>query len=206
VLRAWSLRLALASPALSIVRVSLARSLAILFSILHAPNTLSLRSVAPQRTRARAIARALECSLVRLHVLSLSLSLVLSLLVRVSLCPRVLPTQPHPSPNSTGPYLLPLLLLTAQSFLTHTHPSIHMVISRSYSPCCVSCRSLLRAVGGLTSPLEHAAGAEQEELLAELEGRQLLDDSFLTGPFGTRENPVVVRSRFDSRIVGCVGM
>ena len=79
VLRAWSLRLALASPALSIVRVSLARSLAILFSILHAPNTLSLRSVAPQRTRARAIALALECSLVRLHVLSLSRSLSLSL-------------------------------------------------------------------------------------------------------------------------------
>ena len=123
VLPAWSLRLALASPALSIVRVSLSLARGALLDpprSQHALAALRCSSTHPCSSN-RSCTRVLVGETAR----ALSLSLSLSLLVRVSLCPRVLPTQPHPSPNSTGPCLLPLLLLTAQSFLTHTHPSTH---------------------------------------------------------------------------------
>lgn len=43
-----------------------------------------------------------------------------------------------------------------------------------------------------------------------IEAMGLADDisgeSILTGPFGTKENPVVVHSYFNSRIVGCQGI
>jgi hypothetical protein len=37
------------------------------------------------------------------------------------------------------------------------------------------------------------------------QGRPYILDDILTGPFGTPENPVLVPSAFDSRIVGCMG-
>lgn len=40
---------------------------------------------------------------------------------------------------------------------------------------------------------------------AEAEGVVFDDSEYLSGPFGTRENPVVVRTGYDYRIVGCTG-
>lgn len=58
---------------------------------------------------------------------------------------------------------------------------------------------------GFLSTLDHATGEEKQELLAELEGKELYEQ-YLTGPFGTIEKPVIVPSVFNTRIVGCVGM
>lgn len=60
-------------------------------------------------------------------------------------------------------------------------------------------------VKGLMNDLDHATGPEKEELLAELEGRKQFGDTYLSGPMGTLEKPVIVKSYFDSRYVGCVG-
>ena len=57
---------------------------------------------------------------------------------------------------------------------------------------------------GLTSVLDHATGEEKEELLADLEGKELYEQ-YLSGPFGTMEKPVIVPSVFHTRIIGCVG-
>ncbi|KAJ8452783.1 hypothetical protein Cgig2_014546 [Carnegiea gigantea] len=50
-----------------------------------------------------------------------------------------------------------------------------------------------------------ATGHELEELEAELEGRDILAINYPVGPFGTKENPAVVKSYHDKRIVGCPG-
>ncbi|GAA0172953.1 oxidase [Lithospermum erythrorhizon] len=50
-----------------------------------------------------------------------------------------------------------------------------------------------------------ATGHEREELEAELEGRKILDIDYPEGPFGTKEEPAVVKSYYDKRIVGCPG-
>jgi hypothetical protein len=48
-------------------------------------------------------------------------------------------------------------------------------------------------------------GLEREEWEYLKRGRPYRLDDVLTGPFGTPENPVLVPSVFDSRIVGCMG-
>merc|ERR1712048_252609 len=53
--------------------------------------------------------------------------------------------------------------------------------------------------------LEHMTGLQREEAELELEGQTLFDRSGLSGPFGTRENPVKVPSVFDRRTVACTG-
>ncbi|KAK1550296.1 hypothetical protein Q3G72_016914 [Acer saccharum] len=50
-----------------------------------------------------------------------------------------------------------------------------------------------------------ATGHELEELQAELEGRNILQINHPTGPFGTKEQPAIVKSVYDKRIVGCPG-
>ncbi|KAJ8445569.1 hypothetical protein Cgig2_012457 [Carnegiea gigantea] len=67
-----------------------------------------------------------------------------------------------------------------------------------------------------------ATGHEREELEAELEGRDILEINYPVGPFGTKtfiwcmmleilaetgmkENPAIVKSYYDKRIVGCPG-
>ncbi|KAM7480380.1 hypothetical protein LguiA_028593 [Lonicera macranthoides] len=50
-----------------------------------------------------------------------------------------------------------------------------------------------------------ATGHEREELEAELQGRDILDINFPAGPFGTKEEPAVIKSYYDKRIVGCPG-
>eukprot|EP00299_Pterocystis_sp_00344_P010476 c4685_g1_i1.p2 GENE.c4685_g1_i1~~c4685_g1_i1.p2 ORF type:complete len:126 (-),score=22.69 c4685_g1_i1:432-809(-) len=53
--------------------------------------------------------------------------------------------------------------------------------------------------------LEHSTGLERAELEAELKGETLFDRRGLVGPFGTRENPVVVPSSNSRRAVACTG-
>ncbi|CAL5439974.1 unnamed protein product [Camellia sinensis] len=50
-----------------------------------------------------------------------------------------------------------------------------------------------------------ATGHEREELEAELQGRRILDIDYPDGPFGTKEEPAVIKSYYDKRIVGCPG-
>lgn len=50
--------------------------------------------------------------------------------------------------------------------------------------------------------------AVKEEHKHEDHGHKATEDypDLLTGPFGTKDKPVVVKSVFNERIVGCVGM
>ena len=52
---------------------------------------------------------------------------------------------------------------------------------------------------------EQATGLEKRQLDAEAKGEEVFGDDILHGPFGTPEAPVVVKSVFDTRIVGCMG-
>lgn len=57
----------------------------------------------------------------------------------------------------------------------------------------------------MNDPIEHATGLEKKELLAKLAGN---DDPYhmkaITRGPSTKENPTMVPSAFDARIVGCV--
>ncbi|XP_051119339.1 putative cytochrome c oxidase subunit 5b-like [Andrographis paniculata] len=50
-----------------------------------------------------------------------------------------------------------------------------------------------------------ATGHEREELQAELEGKHILEINYPCGPFGTKEEPAVIKSYYEKRIVGCPG-
>ncbi|KAK8948477.1 hypothetical protein KSP39_PZI005580 [Platanthera zijinensis] len=50
-----------------------------------------------------------------------------------------------------------------------------------------------------------ATGLEREELEAELQGKKRFDMDAPVGPFGTKEEPAVIQSYYDKRIVGCPG-
>ncbi|CAI9766086.1 unnamed protein product [Fraxinus pennsylvanica] len=50
-----------------------------------------------------------------------------------------------------------------------------------------------------------ATGHEREELQAELEGKNILEINYPSGPFGTKGTPSVIKSFYDKRIVGCPG-
>lgn len=49
--------------------------------------------------------------------------------------------------------------------------------------------------------MDHATGLERSEMLAHMEGRNIFDEHPI-GHFGTKENPYIVESIFDERIVG----
>lgn len=51
-----------------------------------------------------------------------------------------------------------------------------------------------------------ATGHEREELEAELEGRNILEINSPVGPFGTKEEPAIIQSVYDKRVVGCSGV
>jgi len=60
--------------------------------------------------------------------------------------------------------------------------------------------------GTVPEDTEHATGIERAELLAKLEGKELFDLSPLTvTAFGTKQNPVMVKSDEPTRFVGCTG-
>ncbi|XP_047311567.1 cytochrome c oxidase subunit 5b-1, mitochondrial-like [Impatiens glandulifera] len=75
------------------------------------------------------------------------------------------------------------------------------IISRSFSPD-LGTAPLKRKVEDV---MPIATGHEREELQAELEGRQVLDIDYPSGPFGTQEAPSIIKSYYDRRIVGCPG-
>ncbi|TVU35979.1 hypothetical protein EJB05_17887 [Eragrostis curvula] len=50
-----------------------------------------------------------------------------------------------------------------------------------------------------------ATGLEREELEAELQGKKRFDMDPTVGPFGTKEEPAVIESYYNKRIVGCPG-
>ncbi|XP_004506891.1 cytochrome c oxidase subunit 5b-2, mitochondrial-like [Cicer arietinum] len=50
-----------------------------------------------------------------------------------------------------------------------------------------------------------ATGHEREEIQAQLEGRDILEIDHPEGPFGTKDEPAVVKSYYGKRIVGCPG-
>ncbi|KAG2625411.1 putative cytochrome c oxidase subunit 5b-like [Panicum virgatum] len=50
-----------------------------------------------------------------------------------------------------------------------------------------------------------ATGLEREELEAELQGKKRFDMDPPVGPFGTKEEPAVIESYYNKRIVGCPG-
>ncbi|CAD6271017.1 unnamed protein product [Miscanthus lutarioriparius] len=50
-----------------------------------------------------------------------------------------------------------------------------------------------------------ATGLEREELEAELQGKKWFDMDPPVGPFGTKEEPAVIESYYNKRIVGCPG-
>jgi hypothetical protein len=52
---------------------------------------------------------------------------------------------------------------------------------------------------------EQSTGRKREELLAALEGEVRFDRAPIEREFGTLENPVLVKSGFNSRVVGCQG-
>ncbi|KAL6140977.1 hypothetical protein ACLB2K_059269 [Fragaria x ananassa] len=50
-----------------------------------------------------------------------------------------------------------------------------------------------------------ATGHELEELAAEIQGKDIMEIDHPEGPFGTKEEPAVVKSYYDKRIIGCPG-
>ncbi|RCV16284.1 hypothetical protein SETIT_3G125700v2 [Setaria italica] len=50
-----------------------------------------------------------------------------------------------------------------------------------------------------------ATGLEREELEVELQGKKRFDMDPPVGPFGTKEEPAVIESYYNKRIVGCPG-
>jgi hypothetical protein len=60
--------------------------------------------------------------------------------------------------------------------------------------------------GTVPEDLDHATGIERAELLAKLEGKELFDLSPLKiTAFGTKSEPVMVKSEDPIRYVGCTG-
>ena len=94
--------------------------------------------------------------------------------------------------------------------------------SRRVAPSAVSCQSLSAVrlghghshaeppkAGSIPSGVQgddafQATGLEKLELEGEKSGKPLFD-SVMRGPFGTKDHPVLVKSRNHERIVGCPG-
>jgi len=61
--------------------------------------------------------------------------------------------------------------------------------------------------GTVPDDLEQATGIERAELLAKLEGKELFDvGPLMITSFGTKKNPVMVKSVDSIRHVGCSGI
>lgn len=55
---------------------------------------------------------------------------------------------------------------------------------------------------GIPEDKDHATGVEKEELDY---GEDRYNRDALSGPYGTKESPVLVPSKLDNRFVGCLG-
>ncbi|CAA2952878.1 cytochrome c oxidase subunit 5b-like [Olea europaea subsp. europaea] len=75
----------------------------------------------------------------------------------------------------------------------------------------IICRQFSAESGNVTAKkrvedvMPIATGHEREELAAELEGKDLLEINHPAGPFGSKQEPAVIKSYYDKRIVGCPG-
>ena len=53
--------------------------------------------------------------------------------------------------------------------------------------------------------LDQATGLQHAELVADLQGKPFFQESLISGPFGTVDNPTLIESTLGYRIVGCTG-
>ncbi|XP_038695280.1 cytochrome c oxidase subunit 5b-2, mitochondrial-like [Tripterygium wilfordii] len=82
-------------------------------------------------------------------------------------------------------------------------PPFHTISSQS-SPSAASA-SGMELKKKFEEMIPAATGHEREELEAELQGKRVLEINYPVGPFGTKEEPAIVKSIYDKRIVGCPG-
>merc|ERR1711991_363879 len=72
-------------------------------------------------------------------------------------------------------------------------------------PSFVSVRCFSSAAdGGIPNIQDQVSGMQREELLANLAGKDAFENQ-MSGHFGTKENPFVVESIHNERVVGCPG-
>merc|ERR1712100_330971 len=57
----------------------------------------------------------------------------------------------------------------------------------------------------LEADFDHITGPEAEEQSFKAQSVLPHGETYLSGPFGTPENPVIVRSVFAERVIGCMG-
>eukprot|EP00004_Rigifila_ramosa_P007717 TRINITY_DN188_c0_g1_i1.p2 TRINITY_DN188_c0_g1~~TRINITY_DN188_c0_g1_i1.p2 ORF type:complete len:154 (-),score=36.91 TRINITY_DN188_c0_g1_i1:38-457(-) len=55
----------------------------------------------------------------------------------------------------------------------------------------------------IPTDMEQATGLEREEIEQAMKGKQLFETEVVAPAFGTKEHPIVIKSAFSSRIVGC---
>ena len=70
---------------------------------------------------------------------------------------------------------------------------------------CVPAPRFSEPVVDMPTNEEQSTGRKREELLAALKGEVRFDRAPIEREFGTLDNPVLVKSGFNSRVVGCQG-
>ena len=70
---------------------------------------------------------------------------------------------------------------------------------------CVPAPRFSEPVVDMPTNEEQSTGRKREELLAALQGEVRFDRAPIEREFGTLDNPVLVKSGFNSRVVGCQG-
>lgn len=87
---------------------------------------------------------------------------------------------------------------------SQTHPRFHRRFSAE-APKPIVVVTEEDEVAEVDEDLGIATGLELQELLAEKQGKKFWDLDAPRGPFGTKEHPAIIQSRYDERIVGCSG-
>ncbi|KAL3631823.1 hypothetical protein CASFOL_024807 [Castilleja foliolosa] len=84
------------------------------------------------------------------------------------------------------------------------------ILTRHFSSESVLLLIKMFVIGNVAKRVEDVVpivtGHEREELEAEIQGKDLLEINYPSGPFGTKEEPAVVKSYYNKRIVGCPGV
>ncbi|XP_073143805.1 cytochrome c oxidase subunit 5b-2, mitochondrial-like [Henckelia pumila] len=93
----------------------------------------------------------------------------------------------------------PLPFVVRSSTVPTSLPRSSAVISRHFS-------NAPAATISVDDVMPIATGHEREELQAVLTGKDVLEINYPSGPYGTKEEPAVVKSYYDKRIVGCPGV
>eukprot|EP01052_Picozoa_sp_SAG31_P009601 SAG31_NODE_508_length_14732_cov_75.624547_5_plen_121_part_00 len=88
--------------------------------------------------------------------------------------------------------------------------SVHLLccVCRAPTPACTA-KDLQSAYPDngfdCADDLDQATGLQHAELVADLQGKPFFQESLISGPFGTVDNPVKIESTIGYRIVGCTG-